>query len=100
MVIFQLGYSSLNANKWTDEDKALKLLAFLWGIAATHFHALSNAEKDFYAHLIKNFKAALRPSVCKEKFYADFTARLLHDEVDLVVYLHSLRKLLEKMVQH
>ena len=85
-----------SANKWTDEDKALKLPAFLRGVAATHFHALSDAEKDSYAHLIENLKAALCPAVCKEVFYADFTARLLHDKEDPAVYLHSLRELLEK----
>ena len=57
-----------SANKWADEDKALKLPAFLRGVAATHFHALSDAEKDSYAHLIENLAAALCPAVCKEMF--------------------------------
>ena len=52
--------------------------------------------KDSYAHLIDNLKAALCPAVCKEMFYADFTACLLHDKEDPAVYLHSLRELLEK----
>jgi len=85
-----------SANKWTDEDKALKLPAFLWGVAAMHFHALSDAEKDSYVHLIENLKAALCPAVWKKMFYTEFTARLLHDKEDPAVYLHSLRELLEK----
>ena len=100
MAIFQLDYGSLYAVRlqtiWTDEDKAPKLQAFLRGTAATQFHALSNDEKDSYAHLIENLKAALCHAVCKEIFYAEFTARLLHDKEDPVVYLHSLRELLEK----
>ena len=47
-------------------------------------------------HLIENLQAALCPAVCKEMFYADFTARLLHDKEDPAVYLHSLRGLLDK----
>ena len=85
-----------SANRWADEDKAHKLLAFLWGTAATHFHALSNAEKDSYAHLIENLKAALCPAVCKEMFYAEFTARLLHNKEDPAVKLHSLGEFVEK----
>ena len=85
-----------SANKWADEDKVLKLPAFLRGVAATHFHALTDAQKDLYDHLIENRKAALCPAVCKEMFYADFTVRLLHDKEDLAVYLHSLRGLLDK----
>ena len=69
---------------------------FLRGVAATHFHALCDAEKDSYAHLSKNLQAALCPAVCKEMFYADFTARLLHDKEDPAVYLHSIRELLGK----
>ena len=83
------------ANKWDDDDKALKLPAFLRGVAATHFHALSDAEKDSYAYLIEKIIAALYPAVCK-MFYADSTARLLHDKEDPAVYLHSLSELLEK----
>ena len=85
-----------SANKWNDEDKAVKLPAFLRGVAATHFHALTDTQKDSYDHLIENLKAALCPAVCKEMFYADFTARLLHDKEDPAVYLHSLRELLDK----
>ena len=85
-----------SANAWADEDKALKLPAFLRGIAATHFHALTDEQKDSYSHLIENLKAALCPAVCKEMFYANFTARLLHDKEDPAVYLHSLRELLDK----
>ena len=85
-----------SANKWADEDKVLKLPAFLRGVAATHFHALTDAQKDSYDHLIENLTAALCPAVCKEMFYADFTARLLHDKEDPAVYLHSLRGLLDK----
>ena len=43
-----------SANKWADEDKTFKLPAFLRGVAAMHFQALSDAEKDSYAHLIEN----------------------------------------------
>ena len=57
-----------SVNKWADEDKVLKLPAFLLGVAATHFHALSDAEKDLYAHFTENPKAALFPAVCKEMF--------------------------------
>ena len=46
--------------------------------------------------LIENLQAALCPAVCKEMFYADFTAHLLHDKKDPAVYLYSLRELLEK----
>ena len=52
--------------------------------------------KDSHAHLTENLKAALCPAVCKEMFYADFTARLLHDKEDPAVFLHSLRELLEE----
>jgi len=85
-----------SANKWTAEEKVLKLPAFLRGVAATHFHTLSDAEEDSHAHFVENLKAALCPAVCKEMFYADFTACLLHDKEDPAIYLHSLRELLEK----
>jgi len=78
-----------SANKWTDEDIALKLPAFLRGVAATHFHTLSDAEEDSHAHFVENLKAALCPAVCKEMFYADFTARLLHDKEDPAVPAHD-----------
>ena len=65
-------------------------------VAATHFHALTDTQKDSYDHLIENLKAALCPAVCKEMLNADFTARLLHDKEDPAVYLHSLRELLDK----
>ena len=64
--------------------------------AATHYHALPDAAKDLYAHFIENLKATLFPAVCKEMFYADVTARLLHEKVDPALYLDSLRELLEK----
>ena len=85
-----------SANKWGDEDKVLKLPAFVRGVAARHFHALTDTQKDSYDHLIENLKAALCSAVCKEMFYADFTARLLHEKEDPDVYLHSLRELLDK----
>ena len=84
------------ANKWADKDKAHKLLAFLWGTAATHFHALSDADKDLYAHLVENLRAVLCTAVCKEMFYTEFTACLLHDKEDPAVKLHSLVELVEK----
>ena len=86
-----------SANKLTDEENALKLPAFLRGVAATHSHAESDAEKYSYAYLIENLKAALCSAVCKEIFYAEFTARLLHDKEEPAVYLHSLMELLEKV---
>ena len=85
-----------SANKWADEDEVLKLPAFLRGVAATHFHALTDAQKDSYDHLIENLQAALCSAVCKEMFCADFIARLLHGKEDPAVYLHSLRGLLDK----
>ena len=62
---------------------------------AAHFHALSNTQKGSYDHLIENLKAAICPAVCK-MLYADFTARLLYNKEDTVVYLHSIRELLDK----
>ena len=61
-----------SVNKWADEDKALTLPAFLRGVAATHFHALSDAEKDSYAHLIENLKAVLCPAVSKENVSSSY----------------------------
>ena len=85
-----------STNKWADAENALKLPAFLHGVAATHFHALTDPQKDLYDHLIENLKAFLCPAVCKETLYADFTARLLHDKEDPAIYLHSLRDLFDK----
>ena len=34
-----------SANAWAGEDKAPKLPAFLRGVAATHFHSLTDAPK-------------------------------------------------------
>ena len=36
--------SCASTNAWVDEDKALTLPAFLHGIAATHFHALTDEQ--------------------------------------------------------
>ena len=47
-----------SANAWADEDKALKLPAFLRGVAAVYFHALTDVQTDSYSHLIENLKAA------------------------------------------
>ena len=84
-----------SSSKCVNEDKVLKFPAFLRGVAAAHFHALSNTQKGSYDHLIENLKAAICPAVYK-MLYADFTARLLHNKEDTVVYLHSIRELLDK----
>ena len=69
--------------KWADKGKVLKLNAFLRGVAAMQFRAVTTAHKDSYDHLIENFKAVTSPAVCNEILYADFMASLLHDKVRL-----------------
>ena len=99
MVIFQLGCGNLCVvcppTNGVMRTRLVNLPAFLCGVAAMHFHVLTNTQKDSYDHLFENLKDALCPAVCK-MFYVDFTTCLLHDKEDPAVYSHSLRELLDK----
>ena len=79
-----------SANKWDDEDKALKLPAFLRGVAATHFYALTDTQKDSYDHPIENLKAAL----CLRSYVSEKLARQLYCEL---VFLHLKSQSLTKL---
>lgn len=85
-----------NANSW-NEDKKLKVLpAFLRGPAAAYYFALSEEEKDTYAHLKDNLQKALCPEVDREKYFAEFEQRLLRPEEDPALFLWSLQESLQK----
>ena len=52
------------ANSWICLGKDRQLPAFLRGITATYFYALSNDQKDSSNSLVPNLKSALCPTVC------------------------------------
>ena len=84
------------ANKWSAEDKLIKLPAFLRGPAAAHFHSLTNAQKESYTNLTKHLKDALCPHVDREKFYPAFEHRKLRPDEDPSLLLWDLEDLLSK----
>ena len=84
------------ANGWNAAQKLQKLPAFLRGIAATHFHALDEDQKDTFEHLVANLQSALCPDVAREIYFREFEGRVLRDHEDPSLFLYSLQELLKK----
>ena len=84
------------ANKWSAEDKLIKLPAFLRGPAAAHFHSLGDEQRQSYAALTQHLKDALCPRVDREKFYSTFDHRKLRPDEDPSLLLWDLEDLLSK----
>eukprot|EP00794_Sanderia_malayensis_P020628 gene20628-biopygen17020 len=85
-----------DANGWTEPQRLRKLPAFLRGLAATHFYALTDEQRDTYQNLIANLTAALCPAICRETYYTEFGERMLRSGEDPSVYLWALQELLAK----
>ena len=84
------------ANKWSAEDKLIKLPAFLRGPAAAHFHSLGDEQRQSYAALTQHLKDALCPRVDREKLYSTFDHRMLRPDKDPSLLLWDLEDLLSK----
>ena len=84
------------ANKWSAEDKLIKLPAFLRGPAAARFHSLTNAQKESYTNLTKHLKDVICPRVDTEKFYSAFDHCKLRPDEDPSLLLWDLEDLLSK----
>eukprot|EP00794_Sanderia_malayensis_P001355 gene1355-1496_t len=71
-----------DANGWTEPQRLRKLPAFLRGLAATHFYALTDEQRDTYQNLLTNLTAALCPAICRETYYTEFGERMLRNGED------------------
>ena len=56
------------ANRWNDEHKIKKLLAYLSGRATSHFYVISDDQRTTYAKATKRLKEILCPLVERKKF--------------------------------
>ena len=88
------------ANGWQvteDEDKILKLPAFLRGRAASNYYAIPEGERRTYKDAVKSMRRALCPAQAKrENFFAEFAQRHLRPEEDPSVYKWELENVLTK----
>ena len=81
------------ANGLNAAQNLQKLPAFLHGIAATHYHALEEDQKDSFDHLAANLQSALCPHVAREIYCREFEGRVLSDHEDPSLFLYSLQEL-------
>ena len=74
------------ANGWkvtkANDEKIVKLPAFLRGRAASNFYAIPADNRSTYADAVASMRRALCPQAKRENFFAEFECRVLRPEED------------------